>query len=772
MSFGNIGPYKIVKLGTHKKTKQKVAIKIIQKKDISNSPDLLEKVRREIAVQRLIKHPNVLRIHNVYETNENLFIILEYVPGGELFDYIVKRGSIPREEARFFFQQIIFAIDYCHSFLITHRDLKPENLLLDEHNNVKIADFGMARIMHKNTLLETSCGSPHYASPEVIKGVAYDGKKSDTWSCGVILYALLCGYLPFDDDNYSKLLKKVKLGKCKFPNTLLKSEKELIKGMLTVNPKRRITIKKIKNHTWFKENYPTGFIPPLPPVNFEIDLTKPIYSKKIEKKILQNLIDLNWGTKEEIIEFLEDNEPNVIKVFYNMYNNNTIKKKNQNNKKRRRRGSLPPNAKIAGNVKNRLTLSFSKKNQNYNNVSNTVIETKITPMDLVVIQEVIDKTENNQEIDLKKYSEFLNKVGILDEIDVNVTQNGSHTELKIQGNNEKGKVCESKKEKESEKEKESGSGSENENENENENKKEKEKQEEKEKENKPNNFSKDGSSENLSIDQKFSKNSHSKDEIIKNEQKNNQKKEPQSNTSSTGLFQKNNRRGKRRRWSFNRNKVAKNKRTKSLDQPSKKKLPRRRASSYSTRPNLIKNKIKNQKKSWFGKFLEKKKKNKKKHKLHKKLIQVREQISENLQLLQNENVDIRDDRILSLSDKSLFEIISQLQQSLTILNLQWNYNTINTLYVQGNFFKAKIKIKQNSMKKETERRKYLEFVNSNKKMKKKFKNNNFKKTQNDRLINEIQKNGYKKKIIHFIWKEGTAIKFKDEIINLIQLSKI
>uniref|UniRef100_A0A8C8Z6Y5 BR serine/threonine kinase 2 n=1 Tax=Prolemur simus TaxID=1328070 RepID=A0A8C8Z6Y5_PROSS len=149
------------------------------------------KVEREIAILKLIEHPHVLKLHDVYENKKYLYLVLEHVSGGELFDYLVKKGRLTPKEARKFFRQIISALDFCHSHSICHRDLKPENLLLDEKNNIRIADFGMASLQVGDSLLETSCGSPHYACPEVIRGEKYDGRKADVWSCGVILFALL-----------------------------------------------------------------------------------------------------------------------------------------------------------------------------------------------------------------------------------------------------------------------------------------------------------------------------------------------------------------------------------------------------------------------------------------------------------------------------------------------------------------------------------------------------------------------------------------------------
>ncbi|KAK5623829.1 hypothetical protein CRENBAI_003876 [Crenichthys baileyi] len=179
----------LVKLGVQCVTGQKVAIKIVNREKLSES--VLMKVEREIAILKLIEHPHVLKLHDVYENKKYLYLVLEHVSGGELFDYLVKKGRLTPKEARKFFRQIISALDFCHSHSICHRDLKPENLLLDEKNNIRIADFGMASLQVGDSLLETSCGSPHYACPEVIRGEKYDGRKADAWSCGVILFALL-----------------------------------------------------------------------------------------------------------------------------------------------------------------------------------------------------------------------------------------------------------------------------------------------------------------------------------------------------------------------------------------------------------------------------------------------------------------------------------------------------------------------------------------------------------------------------------------------------
>ena len=164
--------------------------------------------------------------------------------GGELFDHLVSKGRLPLQEALSYFKQIISGVDYCHRFNICHRDLKPENLLLDANRNIKIADFGMAALeLHGGTgLLETSCGSPHYASPEIVAGKAYHGAASDIWSCGVVLYALLTGRLPFDHPNIGELLKRVRSGRFEMPRDIPHDARDLLARMLVVDPERRISV--------------------------------------------------------------------------------------------------------------------------------------------------------------------------------------------------------------------------------------------------------------------------------------------------------------------------------------------------------------------------------------------------------------------------------------------------------------------------------------------------------------------------------------------------
>ncbi|CAF1002333.1 unnamed protein product [Rotaria sp. Silwood1] len=254
------GSFGKVKKAYHQLTRHTVAIKIVNRTKIKQL-DVVGKIRREIQNLRLFRHPHIIKLYQVISTPTDIFMVMEYVSGGELFDYIVKKGKLSEAEARPFFQQIISGVDYCHRHMVVHRDLKPENLLLDDASHVKIADFGLSNMMKDGELLKTSCGSPNYAAPEVVSGELYAGQEVDIWSCGIILYALLTGTLPFDDDNVQVLFKKIRSGVFPIPDYLNPSVVDLLQKMLRVDPVRRATIKDIREHEWFKVNLPDYLFP-------------------------------------------------------------------------------------------------------------------------------------------------------------------------------------------------------------------------------------------------------------------------------------------------------------------------------------------------------------------------------------------------------------------------------------------------------------------------------------------------------------------------------
>ncbi|XP_052775914.1 5'-AMP-activated protein kinase catalytic subunit alpha-2-like isoform X3 [Mya arenaria] len=256
-----VGTFGKVKIATHHLTNHKVAVKILNRQKIK-SLDVVGKIRKEIQNLKLFRHPHIIKLYQVISTPTDIFMVMEYVSGGELFDYIVKNGKLKEHEARRFFQQIVSGVDYCHRHMVVHRDLKPENLLLDHNLDVKLADFGLSNMMHDGEFLRTSCGSPNYAAPEVISGKLYAGPEVDVWSCGVILYALLCGTLPFDDEHVPTLFRKIKSGIFNIPEYLNKEVVSMLCHMLQVDPLKRATMKDIRDHDWFKKDLPAYLFPP------------------------------------------------------------------------------------------------------------------------------------------------------------------------------------------------------------------------------------------------------------------------------------------------------------------------------------------------------------------------------------------------------------------------------------------------------------------------------------------------------------------------------
>ncbi|KAF8390188.1 hypothetical protein HHK36_024710 [Tetracentron sinense] len=278
-----IGSFGKVKIAEHALTGHKVAIKILNRRKIKNM-EMEEK-----------------------ETPTDIYVVMEYVKSGELFDYIVEKGRLQEDEARNFFQQIISGVEYCHRNMVVHRDLKPENLLLDSKCNVKIADFGLSNVMRDGHFLKTSCGSPNYAAPEVISGKLYAGPEVDVWSCGVILYALLCGTLPFDDENIPNLFKKIKGGIYTLPSHLSAGARELIPRMLVVDPMKRITIPEIRQHPWFQAHLPRYLAVP-PPDTMQ-------QAKKIDEEILQEVVKMGYD-RNQLVESLRNRLQNEATVAY------------------------------------------------------------------------------------------------------------------------------------------------------------------------------------------------------------------------------------------------------------------------------------------------------------------------------------------------------------------------------------------------------------------------------------------------------------------------
>ncbi|KAL6974198.1 Son of sevenless 2 [Sarracenia purpurea var. burkii] len=249
------GTFAKVKFAKNTDTGESVAVKVMAKSTILKHK-MVDQIKREISIMKIVRHPNIVRLHEVLSSRTKIYIVLEFVTGGELFDKIVHQGRLPENESRRYFQQLIDAVAHCHSKGVYHRDLKPENLLLNSNGNLKISDFGLSALPQQGVdLLHTTCGTPNYVAPEVLSNRGYDGAAADVWSCGVILYVLMAGYLPFEETDLPTLYKKVNAAEFSCPFWFSAEAKMLIHKILDPKPKTRIGIEGIKNDPWFQKNY-------------------------------------------------------------------------------------------------------------------------------------------------------------------------------------------------------------------------------------------------------------------------------------------------------------------------------------------------------------------------------------------------------------------------------------------------------------------------------------------------------------------------------------
>lgn len=248
------GTFAKVKLAVNTKNGLYVAIKIIDKHMVVEN-NLTNQVKSEIRTMKLLRHPNIVRIHEVIGTKTKIYIVMEYVSGGQLSDRMSYVGRLSERQARKHFQQLIDAVDYCHCRGVYHRDLKPQNLLLDGKDCLKVSDFGLSTLRKPGDLLSTACGSPSYVAPELLANKGYEGAAADVWSCGVILFEMLAGQLPFDDRSLMNLYRKILRAEYTFPEWFTESQKTLISRILDPNPQTRITTSEIIENQWFQTNY-------------------------------------------------------------------------------------------------------------------------------------------------------------------------------------------------------------------------------------------------------------------------------------------------------------------------------------------------------------------------------------------------------------------------------------------------------------------------------------------------------------------------------------
>ena len=425
-----IGTFSKVKLGIHFPTQQKVAIKILDKEKIKDENDI-ERISREIHILKVLKHDNIIQLYENISSERHIYIIMEFINGKNLFHYIYTYKRINENKASYYFRQLISALEYLHTLGIVHRDIKPENILLTkDYKKIKLVDFGLSNSYRHGSLLKTACGSPCFAAPEMISGKYYNGLYSDLWSCGVVLYYMLTGKLPFDDSNIKVLYRKIKNGDYVIPNFLSDVTKDFIRKILTVNPEKRIKINDLKNHPFFNiDKIPLckGILIGIDDIYIDYDLVKEIK--------LNYFFDNEKVTEEYIIENILKNYHNNITATYYLL----LKKKENENKKENEIENKCENKKE--NEKNKgeeYENKQIKNNQNDNQNKINIIDSKINNNQLNEKNKNQSQNNNNDNINMNNSNNEYN-ILVINNILTESSINTSNI-LKNEKNNPKDKI--------------------------------------------------------------------------------------------------------------------------------------------------------------------------------------------------------------------------------------------------------------------------------------------------------------------------------------------
>ena len=428
------GTFSKVKLGTHIPTSEKVAIKILDKIKIKDENDL-ERINREIAILKKLRHKNIAQLYETIISENHIYIIMEYIPGKDLFHYInsQKTKKLSKKTSSKIFRQLINTLEYIHKLGIVHRDIKPENILLTlDKSNIKLVDFGLSNVYNYGEYLITACGSPCYAAPEMIKGLPYKGAKSDLWSVGVVLYIMLIGKLPFDDEDIKILYKKIKDGEYSIPNDLDECCKDIIKNILEVDPEKRFGFEEIKKSKFylfeFNEVLFDGILLGFEDILVDYGIVEYMYLKYYKNKINKDKIILSIKNNEynsvtttyyllkkkkeekggidvslfniKNIKKLDFNGKNKLNNFdenNNQENNNNENNNNNNNDNNNNNNNINNNNNNINNIKNNNNDNNMINNNiiNNNNINNNNIINNNNRFNVVVINNIL--TDSNKE---------------------------------------------------------------------------------------------------------------------------------------------------------------------------------------------------------------------------------------------------------------------------------------------------------------------------------------------------------------------------------------
>ena len=436
------GTFSVVKLGINKITKEKVAIKILKKKKMQKSKDK-SRLEREISILKRLNHINVIKIYKITEELENYYIVMEYCENGELFNYIVAHQRLSEEETSYFFYQLINGLDYIHHKNIVHRDLKPENLLLSKDNILKIVDFGLSNYYYLDgKLLSTPCGSPCYASPEMVCGNRYNGFRIDIWSCGIIIFAMICGYLPFEDPDNEILFKKIMKCEVDYPDYLSDDVLDIMNKIIVVDPNKRYNIEQIKKHPFYlkgKKEFEIKHKDLIDKVEFiynnnnnDID----DYNNEIEDDVIfnnninnnnNNVINIQKSKssnllKKEINDLNNNNNENKNDIYLNKIkkrlqkfklDKNIIKKENINNSVKQKECAIIKNNELIKDVISKKYKIKIKEEKENNNEENNIINSDISNYNSPLSDDLRMKYSEINNLDKKIfYSNSKNKVNL------------------------------------------------------------------------------------------------------------------------------------------------------------------------------------------------------------------------------------------------------------------------------------------------------------------------------------------------------------------------